>query len=55
MAGRCIGISRLMLDALALGYCGEVRHLARSLHADLRRAVASGASSDAASGPDPAG
>jgi hypothetical protein len=32
MAGRCIGIARLILDALSLGYCGEVIHLARALH-----------------------
>jgi hypothetical protein len=32
MAGRCIGIGRLICDALALGYTTEVLHLARSLH-----------------------
>ena len=32
MAGRCIGIARLMCDALALGYTSEVLHLARALH-----------------------
>jgi hypothetical protein len=32
MSGRCIGLMRLMLDALAWGYCGEVQHLARELH-----------------------
>jgi hypothetical protein len=32
MAGRCIGIARLILDALQLGYAGEVVHLARALH-----------------------
>jgi hypothetical protein len=32
MAGRCIGIARLILDALALGYTTEVLHLARALH-----------------------
>lgn len=32
MAGRCIGIARLMCDALALGYTAEVLHLARTLH-----------------------
>lgn len=32
MAGRCIGIARLTLDAVDLGYCGEVIHLARALH-----------------------
>jgi hypothetical protein len=32
MAGRCIGIARLILDALALGYTAEVLHLARALH-----------------------
>jgi len=36
MAGRCIGIARLMLDALDLGYCGEVVILARSLHEATR-------------------
>jgi hypothetical protein len=32
MAGRCNGIARLILDALALGYTTEVLHLARALH-----------------------
>lgn len=32
IAGRCIGIAQLMLDALELGYTGEVMHLARALH-----------------------
>ncbi len=32
MAGRCLGIAYLMVDALKLGYTGEVVHLARSLH-----------------------
>jgi len=32
MAGRCIGLARLILDALALGYTAEVLHLARALH-----------------------
>jgi hypothetical protein len=32
MAGRCIGIARLICDALALGYTAEVLHLARALH-----------------------
>lgn len=32
MAGRCIGIGRLMLDALAMGYTAELPHLARALH-----------------------
>ncbi len=32
MAGRCIGIGRLVCDALTLGYTGEVLHLARALH-----------------------
>jgi hypothetical protein len=32
MAGRCIGIARLILDALNLGYTTEVLHLARALH-----------------------
>lgn len=32
MAGRCIGIARLMLDSLELGYTAEVLHLGRALH-----------------------
>ena len=32
LAGRCIGIARLMLDAFELGYTAEVLHLARALH-----------------------
>lgn len=32
MAGRCVGIGRLMLDALAMGYTAELPHLARALH-----------------------
>ena len=32
MTGRCIGIARLICDALALGYTAEVLHLARALH-----------------------
>lgn len=32
MAGRCIGIARLICDSLALGYTAEVLHLARALH-----------------------
>jgi hypothetical protein len=32
MCGRCIGIARLMCDALAAGYTAEVLHLARALH-----------------------
>lgn len=32
MAGRCIGIGRLICDALTLGYTSEVLHLARALH-----------------------
>jgi hypothetical protein len=32
MAGRCIGISRLICDALELGYTADVMHLARALH-----------------------
>jgi hypothetical protein len=32
MSGRCIGIARLMCDALGLGYSAEVLHLARALH-----------------------
>jgi len=32
MAGRCIGIARLILDAVALGYTAEPVHLARVLH-----------------------
>lgn len=32
MAGRCIGIGRLMIDALAMGYTAELPHLARALH-----------------------
>jgi hypothetical protein len=32
MCGRCIGIARLMCDALAMGYTAEVLHLARALH-----------------------
>lgn len=32
MTGRCIGIARLICDALALGYTAEVMHLARALH-----------------------
>jgi hypothetical protein len=32
MSGRCIGIARLMLDAMALGYTAEVMHVARALH-----------------------
>lgn len=33
MAGRCIGIAQLIIDALALGYTRtEVQHLARALH-----------------------
>ena len=36
MAGRCIAISRLMLDAITLGYSGEVLILSRSLHEATR-------------------
>jgi hypothetical protein len=32
MAGRCIGIARLILDAVGLGYTAEPVHLARVLH-----------------------
>ncbi|MFY9487211.1 MAG: hypothetical protein WAP35_00745 [Solirubrobacterales bacterium] len=32
MAGRCVGIARLILDAVELGYCSELMHLARALH-----------------------
>lgn len=32
MAGRCIGIARLILDSLALGYTAEVMHLGRAVH-----------------------
>lgn len=32
MAGRCIGLARLILDALQLGYTTEMLHLARALH-----------------------
>jgi hypothetical protein len=32
MSGRCIGIGRLMLDALEMGYTAEVLHLARAAH-----------------------
>jgi hypothetical protein len=32
MAGRCIGIARLILDALELGYTAEVLHLSRALN-----------------------
>jgi len=32
MSGRCIGIGRLILDALQLGYTSEVLHLGRALH-----------------------
>lgn len=32
LAGRGIGVARLMLDALSLGYTAEVLHLARALH-----------------------
>jgi len=36
MAGRCIGIARLICDSLALGYTTEVLHLARALHEAVR-------------------
>lgn len=32
MSGRCIGIARLVCDALAMGYTTEVLHLVRALH-----------------------
>src|SRR3982074_1792220 len=32
MAGRSIGIARLLCHALSLGYTAEVLHLARALH-----------------------
>jgi hypothetical protein len=32
MCGRCIGIARLICDALAMGYTDEILHLARALH-----------------------
>ena len=32
MSGRCIGIARLMIDALGMGYTAELSHLARALH-----------------------
>lgn len=32
MAGRCIGIARLICDSLLLGYTAEVLHLVRALH-----------------------
>jgi hypothetical protein len=32
MTGRCIGIARLIVDALAIGYTAEVLHLGRALH-----------------------
>ncbi len=42
MSGRCIGIARLVLDALALGYTAEVMHLARALHEASRLSDALG-------------
>jgi hypothetical protein len=38
MCGRCIGIARLVCDALAAGYTAEVLHLARALHEAARLA-----------------
>lgn len=32
MAGRCLGIGRLILDSLQLGYTAEVLHLGRAVH-----------------------
>jgi len=32
LSGRCIGLARLILDTLTLGYAAEVLHLARALH-----------------------
>lgn len=32
MAGRCLGIARLILDSLQLGYTAEVLHLGRAVH-----------------------
>lgn len=39
MSGRCLGIGRLILDALQLGYTAEVMHLARALHEANRLAA----------------
>jgi hypothetical protein len=38
MSGRCLGIARLMLDGIALGYTAELLHLARAEHEASRLA-----------------
>lgn len=38
LSGRCLGVARVMLDALALGYTAEVLHLARAEHEASRLA-----------------
>jgi hypothetical protein len=42
IAGRCIGIARLIIDAVDTGYTAEVLHLTRALHESTRLAVALG-------------
>jgi hypothetical protein len=36
MSGRCLGIGRLILDSLQLGYTAEVLHLGRAVHESNR-------------------